>query len=254
MDKLYKISDISKFTGLSSATLRYYEDYGLLTPAYVNPESKYRYYDFKNVMRLAYIGELRKSGFSMSQIKNYTENKSYAYEVLDELRAKRAMLDKLITYNEAKCLVENKLNVDLVQFDAAPYISKKYHVKSAVERVRYIPEFFDEILKDYTLADHAVPYATYDGLFPLHADADVEFSIQVKPLSNNFIIRPLMRGLRVFNRGGFENFEKPYSILRTYAATNGYQLRGNAIEIYYETSAIHDNPDDYLTGIFLPII
>ncbi|MCL2222593.1 MAG: MerR family DNA-binding transcriptional regulator, partial [Oscillospiraceae bacterium] len=43
---LLSIGDISKFTGVSIKALRYYERIGILKPAYVDPDSLYRYYNF----------------------------------------------------------------------------------------------------------------------------------------------------------------------------------------------------------------
>ena len=46
MDKknLFRISEVAKMFHLSASTLRHYENIGLLSPAYVAPESGYRYY------------------------------------------------------------------------------------------------------------------------------------------------------------------------------------------------------------------
>jgi DNA-binding transcriptional MerR regulator len=43
---LLSIGDISKFTSVSIKALRYYERIGILKPAYVDPDSLYRYYNF----------------------------------------------------------------------------------------------------------------------------------------------------------------------------------------------------------------
>lgn len=43
---LLSIGELSTLTGASLRSLRYYEKIGLLTPAYVDPNSSYRYYSF----------------------------------------------------------------------------------------------------------------------------------------------------------------------------------------------------------------
>jgi len=43
---LLSIGEMSKLTGASIKSLRYYEKINILTPAYVHPESGYRYYSF----------------------------------------------------------------------------------------------------------------------------------------------------------------------------------------------------------------
>ena len=45
MDKkrLFSIGKLSKLTGVHVQSLRYYETIGILKPAYIDPESNYRY-------------------------------------------------------------------------------------------------------------------------------------------------------------------------------------------------------------------
>lgn len=43
---LLSIGELSKITGVHIKALRYYDSLGILTPAYVDPESNYRYYSF----------------------------------------------------------------------------------------------------------------------------------------------------------------------------------------------------------------
>jgi len=43
-NNLLSIGDVSKLTGASVRSLRYYEKIGILTPAYISPDSNYRYY------------------------------------------------------------------------------------------------------------------------------------------------------------------------------------------------------------------
>lgn len=43
---LFSIGRLSKLTGVHIQSLRYYEELGILKPAYTDPESKYRFYTF----------------------------------------------------------------------------------------------------------------------------------------------------------------------------------------------------------------
>ena len=46
---LISIGEISKLTGASVVSLRYYEKLGILIPAYISPDSGYRYYSFDQI-------------------------------------------------------------------------------------------------------------------------------------------------------------------------------------------------------------
>ena len=52
---LLSIGEISKLTGASLRSLRYYEKLGLLTPAHVDPFSAYRYYTFDQAYQVEMI-------------------------------------------------------------------------------------------------------------------------------------------------------------------------------------------------------
>jgi DNA-binding transcriptional MerR regulator len=63
----YKIKDIADRSGFSAATLRYYEDVGLL-PAPVRSASGYRLYDDATLDRLAFIARAKQLGCSLHEI------------------------------------------------------------------------------------------------------------------------------------------------------------------------------------------
>lgn len=68
MTKDLKIGEISKRSGVSQDTIRYYEDLGLLKPKGRSP-SGYRYYDFEVLQRLIFIKNTQKLGFSLKEVK-----------------------------------------------------------------------------------------------------------------------------------------------------------------------------------------
>jgi len=53
--KLLTIGEISKFTGSSIKSLRYYEQIGILKPDFINPETSYRYYSFDQIYLIEVI-------------------------------------------------------------------------------------------------------------------------------------------------------------------------------------------------------
>ncbi len=65
----YSISQLSKMAGVSSRTLRYYEEIGLLMPR-EKGENGYRYYDLQQVDRLQQIMFYRSFDMELEEIKN----------------------------------------------------------------------------------------------------------------------------------------------------------------------------------------
>lgn len=74
---LIKITELSTELGLSSRTLRYYEEAGLITS--VRPQfEKYRYYDDENIERIKQIMVLRKMQIPIKDIVKIFENEDMA--------------------------------------------------------------------------------------------------------------------------------------------------------------------------------
>ncbi|MGL5797718.1 MAG: FAD-dependent oxidoreductase, partial [Cetobacterium sp.] len=71
--KFYLIGEISKITGLSNKTLRYYDENDVLKPDYVDSNNGYRYYSEYQILKLKNIIKLKNNGFSLDEIKNRFE-------------------------------------------------------------------------------------------------------------------------------------------------------------------------------------
>ena len=96
----YTIQKLGELAGVSTRTLRYYDEIGLLKPANKN-NSGYRIYGNEEVNRLQQILFYRELGVSLDSIKNILDSKDFDSTVsLKEhhhrLLEKRAQIEKLI--------------------------------------------------------------------------------------------------------------------------------------------------------------
>ena len=73
--KLYRIGEVARMFRLSLGTLRNYEALGILTPAWVDPDSGYRYYSAQQFECLNTIRYLRMLDFSLVQIADFLQNR-----------------------------------------------------------------------------------------------------------------------------------------------------------------------------------
>ncbi len=69
-DTLLKIGEVADFFQISVKAVRIYEKKGIITPAYIDPESGYRYYTPDQLHQLAALLELKALGFSLDEIKD----------------------------------------------------------------------------------------------------------------------------------------------------------------------------------------
>lgn len=97
----YTVQKLGKLAGISTRTLRYYDEIGILKPARIN-SSGYRIYGPREVDRLQQILFYRELGVSLENIKNIMTDPSFdrtnaLKEHREKLLAKRAQLDQLIS-------------------------------------------------------------------------------------------------------------------------------------------------------------
>jgi len=96
----YTVQKIGKLAGISTRTLRYYDEIGILKPARIN-SSGYRIYGEKEVLRLQQILFYRELGISLESIKDIVTNAYFdGAKTLSDHREKflekREQLDLLI--------------------------------------------------------------------------------------------------------------------------------------------------------------
>ena len=96
----YSINELSRLSGLTPRTLRYYHEIGLLQPAEVRP-SGYRYYRGAEVDRLQQILFYRELGFALDEIKAILASPDFDRETalkshLASMERQRDKMDALI--------------------------------------------------------------------------------------------------------------------------------------------------------------
>lgn len=97
----YTIKKLAELAGISTRTLRYYDQIGLLKPGHVN-ESNYRIYNKKNVNKLQQIMFYRSLDFPLSKIKQLMDDPDFSeLQALQEqqklLLAKQVEIKTLLT-------------------------------------------------------------------------------------------------------------------------------------------------------------
>jgi DNA-binding transcriptional MerR regulator len=84
--RLLKINEVAAETGLTTRTIRYYEEVGLLEPA-GRSDGDYRLYDASDLDRLQFIRSLRDdAGFSLAQIGQLLEDEAARERNRERLR------------------------------------------------------------------------------------------------------------------------------------------------------------------------
>lgn len=93
---LYQIGEVTKMLGVTRRMLLNYEDLGLLTPAYKNESSGFRYYSADNIVHIRIIKVLQGLGLSLSEINKYFNNTEKLEDVIERMTTLRSQLDLCI--------------------------------------------------------------------------------------------------------------------------------------------------------------
>ena len=109
---MIKIGDFSKMFNVSINKVRFYEEKGLITPAYIDRYTGYRYFNDDNIRQMSKVLFLKTLGLSLDEIKSYSDSsindkiKEYENKILKlkenikelNLINKRGGIDNMATF------------------------------------------------------------------------------------------------------------------------------------------------------------
>ena len=125
-----QIKEFAEFTGVSVRTLHYYDEIGLLPPAFVDRSTGYRFYDENSLLRMQEILFYRELDFSLKSIQEILSSPNYEKDrALKEqkqlLTLKKERLERLISAIDGAMKGENVMNA----FDNSEFEKHKAEVK-----------------------------------------------------------------------------------------------------------------------------
>ena len=125
-----QVKEFAEFTGVSVRTLHYYDEIGLLLPAFVDRSTGYRYYDESSLLRMQEILFYRELDFSLKRIAeilsspNYDKGKALK-EQKKLLTLKKERLERLISALDGAVKGENVMTA----FDNSEFEEYKAEAK-----------------------------------------------------------------------------------------------------------------------------
>ena len=91
---MLSIGEFSRICKVSTKTLRYYDEIGLIKPSKINPENNYRYYSIEQLETMLFINRLKQYNFSLEEIRTIITSEEIPNEKLClELYKKKKKLD-----------------------------------------------------------------------------------------------------------------------------------------------------------------
>ncbi len=78
---MFRIGEFSRIAQVSGRLLRYYDEIGLLSPNFTDPETGYRYYSAQQLPRLNRILVLKELGLSLEQVARLLDQQTSTEEI-----------------------------------------------------------------------------------------------------------------------------------------------------------------------------
>jgi DNA-binding transcriptional MerR regulator len=167
MENLMPIGEFASASRLSQKALRLYGDSGLLAPAWVDPDSGYRYYRSDQLREATLIALLRRSGMPLTEIRAFLRDPSVerldAYErrVADQFAERR----RVLRYLKRILKEEPMYDVLTKRVGEQTYVSRSKRVL-VPDLEPFICSTFEELGK----SDDGPPFVLYHG--PVNAEED----------------------------------------------------------------------------------
>lgn len=280
------ISKVAKITGISEKRLRYYDQQGLCSPAYRDPDTGYRYYKTEQIPVLSSISYLRLLNLPLSLI-----SKIHQTECLSELMDLKSDIDQQVMQSNQDARLANYRYEQLLEFRQNIGVGLS-HIRSAKRKqsvslmrtepfpvieysqTMFFSEFTDAIrlqmfnqleeqLRKYffiSVGGYAVVYHHHPALLPASPQAapiKISYHAQIKnPPAAPFEFIHSTGGVlsaTAVHVGPYETLPETYEVIINWAKENGYTLGTKAMEECFITGQTVSNPELYTTQVFIPL-
>lgn len=275
---MYKISHFSKLTRLSPRILKHYDKLDILKPAFVDEESRCRYYSESQVQEAIEIIKLKKYEFSLSAIKEILHKNDHSLfhsMVKSNIEMiKREIGSKTHITEEMEMLLTSKHKSIIPDVEKCPIMTglqPDRHVvrKRGVINIADIGRIAEEL---YNLAiDNCYhPYNITGAYFlsPEFEEENTEVDIFVpvktpqfggreKPGSNSdciISVIPKHDFVTTIHMGSYDEIGAAYFAIEKWISKSGVQIFGDPYEVYLRSTESNVTESDFITQVSYPVI
>ncbi|MGG1554619.1 MerR family transcriptional regulator [Paenibacillus ferrarius] len=139
MERYWKVGDLSRLTGLTVRTLRFYDQIGLFSPS-AQTDSGHRLYNEGDLSRLTQIMSLKELGISLEEIKSIIGGKQISpldivnlqmTRIKEQIQVQQKLLEQL---QHVSKLMQGKSPLAVDDFTQLLQAMKTTHEKPVIER------------------------------------------------------------------------------------------------------------------------
>ncbi|KZE83967.1 MerR family transcriptional regulator [Paenibacillus elgii] len=271
---MLSIGEFSKICEVSTKTLRYYEEIGLIRPDEINPETGYRYYSIGQLQKMLFINRLKSYHFSLEEIRAILEWEEDQSEekLCSALHRKRREIEERLhtleyTLNQMRNDILNlekgipmmsyldKIEVQLVETQPMNILYMRQMLSRddyAAGYGKYFGRLYEKIAAE-KLTLLGTPMTIYHSSEYNPAGNDTEFAIPIKePVKGT---RDLPGGLcaKSVLKGSYPELTSVYAKLRGWVENEGYALVKSPYEVYVTDPNQSAGPEEMVTEVYFPV-
>lgn len=268
------IGEFSNICKVSTKTLRYYDEIGLIRPSKIDTENGYRYYQISQLETMLLINRLKSYQFSLEEIKELLQSKDEMEERLSiALLEKKKNIEKqaqelkqileqlnqdIIVLQEGNSMMSylDDIEVQLVEVPTMYLLSIRKMVRQDEFREAYQSCFgmlLQQIVADkLTIAAPPMVLFHSDEFTPL--GLDTEFAIPI--IEQTRKTKEFHPGLclKTVLHGSYSGLSSVYTKQREYAEKEGYQNNGPLYECYMVDPSEVKSEKELVTEVYYPVI
>ena len=269
---MLKIGDFSRLSRISVRMLRHYDELGLLTPLYTDPDSGYRYYGPAQLARANRIRSFREMGLGLQSIRLILQTGEDADAIRARLCAQRTALESQLesTSRQIRLLdaalsqlrkddFSMQYDVTLKQFPAMPVASVRGRLRSYADEGQLWHLLMEETAsRPLSYAQPCYALAIFHDKEFKESQVDVEIQMTVKELCPDTehvkfkMTEPVQFASAVF-QGSYEQIGPVNQAVAQWIEDNGYALASSMFNIYHVGPHQAQDPADYVTEVCYPI-
>lgn len=262
---LYRIGMFAQMNHITVKTLRFYEEQGLLCPAYVDEENGYRYYTLDQMAAIHQIAALKGVGFTLEDIRQMqsgTEEKLLLQKKKTQLLSKIAELTKQIAIIDAYLMDETaslRTPVLIKTLPACKVAASEKTIDSYDDLFDVMPEMGAEMeqlgcecaLPEYCFTQYLEPGYKEENIRIETCEAVTKLLEDTETLK--FYEMEETMAACIFHKGSYADFPQTYAVLLKYIEENGYEIVGNIRESYIDGIWNKDDESEWLSEIQIPV-
>ncbi len=276
MENYLNITQLARLRNATTETLRHYDRIGLLKPAYVDPDTGYRYYSTEQVEIFDTIMDLRDMGLPLKEIQEFMNHRNveHSYEILsrkaDELRQEIAEKQKMLLQIEQKTtyinMVKNEKLFSLKQWSITHIAARSMVISRAKEKdlSDFIYEFTrlrKNLSDDFNVFGTNISGSLIDPVSFLHTGKERLLRYPALPYGiceekiryGELTELPESDYLVCFGKGILTAESPALAKIRRYLSENGYEITGYLYERDIIDISLTNDPAEVIYKLEIPV-